>query len=424
MNREYRPLVMSPDGISSDSPPDPGISNSKTTSLHRGSALREMEKSADFEFKEPVEESQLESLMSNFNVTPIGLGQQGYVVHIPLKMGKVAQSAIKNGKPTPKLREKYKEIFQDEEPYEEINLKNLSDEEVMDEEESEKEASETIPQMGALPSGDITMAKLPARRLNAAMPDRELFPAQGKVRISPKSTVMSHIDKAQYDTERKTSIPWDQFKKVVASEKVTKLANALGVQVQPYVQQNPMQDPNTPAVVLDVLMLGHFNTEWLEWEPETLRAVLQELNVHPYNLEKLQALQVMHSNDSFWDDESAFEKVALALNNITPNFRLRQDLNVAQMAKAVAISRQLKKKDFSDEVTKHIAVRAHLEGLVVLPIILSFAQPVLDTLQPSASGLVPQVTQAYLAKWPASESQDTLSVQLRKLYAIDEFLNL
>jgi hypothetical protein len=419
MNRNDRPIVMSPDGPEAGVPPSPGITDSPLTTRSNSSSVRDMEKTADFEFKEPSEESYFDTLTNHFNVTPLGLSG-GYVVHIPLSMGKIAQSGVKNNLPPKKEKPKY---IEDDE-HEPVNVKNLSDEEIEEEEETQKEATETISQIGALPSGDITLAKLPSKRLDAGAPDRTLFPAQGKTRVFPKSTVMSHIKKTEYDTEHKTTVPWDNFKKVVASQKVVKLAQALNVPVQNYTQQNPFENPNTPAVVLDVLMLGQFNTDWLGWEPETLRSVLSGLNVHVYNLEKIQALQVMHSNNLFWDDESVFEKVSLALNNITPNFGVRQDLNIAQMSKAVAISEQLKKQPFGDEVTKHVALKAHMEGLVVLPLILSFAQDMLNSVQPGVVGLVPQIQQAYLAKWPSSDSQDTLSVQLRKLYAIDEFLSL
>lgn len=146
----------------------------------------------------------------------------------------------------------------------------------------------------------------------------------------------------------------------------------------------------TPLELLDHMM-QHYGKEWISWEPETL---WKELGITPASFEsdilrnKLQAMQVILSNDLFWKDWVTFEKICLALNGIPPRFDYIEDVYPSHMAYAIMNAIKMRRypgantpgKDpvFSDEVLSYIAARSILEGVVFLPGPLSVAQAKLN----------------------------------------------
>lgn len=358
--------------------------------------------------------------LKHFKSTPLGIpggnGEaQAYVIHIPLEKGKSVPSIVKNA------NVQQNNYVQETSYREKPNIKiHTIDEDFGDDKEDpvyHKEASENpisqIRQINPVNEGVIT------RSLNSANPNPLTDPGPGKTRLYPDSNVSSRIEAVQNRVAMKTKKPWQQFKNPYS--KVAKLASAVSVDLSPY-DENIWATLHIPATILDVIMTGSYGQDWISFEPETLRAEFVNSNITEENLEKLFALQVMHSNDLFWTDESVFEKICLALTGMSPDFHLRQDLNIAQITKAVYLACFVKQQEYSYEVKVHIAARAHMEGYLVLPNELKFAQEPLDKMQPECSILTDQVRTAYDKRWPAGDGEDPLSVQLRTLYAVDEFV--
>ena len=139
--------------------------------------------------------------------------------------------------------------------------------------------------------------------------------------------------------------------------------------------------PNCTPLELFSAATEEFGKDWFTWEPETLWSELEE-DLVEQSKNKLQAIQVVLSNNLFWKDWTTFEKICLAFNNGTPRFDAIEDVSPAQMAYAIRIAYELRRHAqlpgkmpvFSEEVLDYIAIRSYLDGIVYLPKPLDVAQ--------------------------------------------------
>ena len=69
-------------------------------------------------------------------------------------------------------------------------------------------------------------------------------------------------------------------------------------------------------LVLDILCLRELGPEFITYEPETLFAEMRERfgPLGRVTSEKLLACQVLHSNNSYWTEWEAFEKVTASIS--------------------------------------------------------------------------------------------------------------
>ena len=129
---------------------------------------------------------------------------------------------------------------------------------------------------------------------------------------------------------------------------------------------------------LDMLLLEAFGPQWLDWEPETIWAEIQDdfkaksISVHVRN--KINAMKLLHVATSPWTEWEVFTVTVQALNDNIPDFRMLQKPSPDQIIAAVAIMNKVKEQKFSEEVGRYVAACFLDEGIYFLPDPVGFAQ--------------------------------------------------
>lgn len=400
-------------------------------------------------------------VLSHFEAAPYGApsedGEQGYVVQIPLDPKRSAPSVVRSGALPRAKYEKNAHYYEDNQPparraapVATEAARNLSEDEIeedprfarQDELEGVEHVASELPQLNQIPSYTPAGEGKTKRLVNKPIdPERP-----GEAKVGPGDW-MDSKRKQQYDTQRSTKLPWDEFKnpyKAAAwrNDRVEKLASAVGLDLARY-QAAPVWARSTPALLLDLIMLAHFGKDWLSWEPATVRETLVRAGLATEQdvdivFEKTMAVQVLHACDIFWENWGAFEKICLALLGKDIDPQRLQPLTIEDMARAITIAQSLpglRNKTFSDEVLGYVAAKVRasaghdaiesrigLDGLVYLPPPLEAAQPFLDRLQPVSAPLAPQIRHAYMNNWPVTNGADPLNIQLDKCYRLRAYV--
>jgi len=170
--------------------------------------------------------------------------------------------------------------------------------------------------------------------------------------------------------------------------------------------------------------------DWLEWEPETVWAELERsgIAIRAYEKDKINAVKALLTTNAFWVDHLAFEKIAVALNDMDVSFDHYQNPSPGMLAKAIAEANSIRQVEFSEEVLKYIATVAFEDGLVVLPPPLDVAQESLDELTHPLIGshLKGEIENAWTSArssgFPESVYSNTvMGIQVAKMHAIQTY---
>jgi hypothetical protein len=150
---------------------------------------------------------------------------------------------------------------------------------------------------------------------------------------------------------------------------------------EPIVRFFGYHDAHPVALVMS--LLGQFDTDWVDWEPDTLRkeilTTFEAPSISPHNWEKIQAARTLMTASTYWNEWHVFEKINQALNNNIPVFDISQRCTVAQLMAGVDIASQIREEPFDeDEVGRYIACCALDEFIVYLPPPIDFAQKYLS----------------------------------------------
>jgi hypothetical protein len=200
---------------------------------------------------------------------------------------------------------------------------------------------------------------------------------------------------------------------------------------------HPLEDPSIGAAQLLKYLTDEWKSEWISWEPETIFSEVEKT----YNVtlpgqvqEKILALDLLHSSDSFWQDWQVFQIVTVTFGGRQARFDDVQELSLAEIdasmrmaASLSMMSRNEAKTPYSDEVLGYIAATASNAGLVYLPPPMNEAQEYLDTLS-GAKDLAPQVAEEWarmMALDPALArvmpiEETPVGVQIARLLALKD----
>lgn len=186
-----------------------------------------------------------------------------------------------------------------------------------------------------------------------------------------------------------------------------------------------MKDLITSSGITSLVYKAHldnkFKAAWLEWEPETLWAAIEEeWGNKPSDGTKaaIMATRVLLSHDEFYDDIQTFEAVVLGLNNHQPNFDRLEVAAPHEIAYAVMQEKGLRKRPeggFGDDVIHYVQASMREYGNYVYPLMLAFAEPKdIDT----------EVTTKVkkLAKSPPKDPTDLVGVQAAKLHDLHVYI--
>jgi hypothetical protein len=161
---------------------------------------------------------------------------------------------------------------------------------------------------------------------------------------------------------------------------VSKAPAPVQASLEPIIRFFSFHDAHPVALML--VLMEKFGTEWLEWEPDTLKreilTTFRATSVSEHNWQKIQAMRVLTSTTGFWSEWHIFEKIIQALNNNVPRFDITQRCTLTQLMAGVDISNTLRRETYGDEIRRYVAACALDEGVVYLPEPLDFAQTVLS----------------------------------------------
>lgn len=143
-------------------------------------------------------------------------------------------------------------------------------------------------------------------------------------------------------------------------------------------QRSVFSHPDAHPFVLDLVLLKHFDLEWLEWLPDTLFKEIEltfGTSIAEVNRLKILATQNLHVTDSFWDQWEVFEKVIASLNGIIPRVGFIQPPDLGLLMAGVDMANEVRKETFSEEVSRYCAGVFLYENVHYAPEPLSFCQP-------------------------------------------------
>ena len=153
----------------------------------------------------------------------------------------------------------------------------------------------------------------------------------------------------------------------------------------PISSRNLFVHHDTHPVVFDLKMFDKYQTDWFEWEPDTMwREILEDFHVpsiSDHAKAKIQAVRTLHINDWFWTKWEVFCWLTQALNNNIPDWQVIQKPSVAQMMNAVEITSMVRNDvEFGLEVQGFMAAAAADEGVTFVPKPIQFCQDELEHL--------------------------------------------
>lgn len=151
--------------------------------------------------------------------------------------------------------------------------------------------------------------------------------------------------------------------------------------------------------------------DWLGWEPETIRDIIDPTEKE---FNKIMALQTAYNSqydeDGFhFTDWFIFEKIVSALNNVEPDFSELEHPEVVEIHKALAMLPE--EVSFEEEVLKYIAASYKAENIVYCPFIEGVNQFLEDD----------DLSRRVKREWPKKSLQlkeTPVNVQLRRLLMI------
>lgn len=190
---------------------------------------------------------------------------------------------------------------------------------------------------------------------------------------------------------------------------------------------NVFQHPNAHPLLLDLLLLKKFSTEWIAWDPDTFHYVLPKAfgGAEPSALavHKMCALQTLHLVDSYWHRWEVFLPVTMSLNGIDPNFEVLQVPTVCQVAASVDIASFIRKDvSWSDELKAFVGAVVKHDHFYQAPEILSFCK--LQS-EPLEADLISRVEKAYKdikVKNKTDEVNEVVEQQAQLLVMVDNYV--
>lgn len=111
-----------------------------------------------------------------------------------------------------------------------------------------------------------------------------------------------------------------------------------------------------------------FQSDWQDWEPETLWETIGVSNLTEIDKNIVMALQVVCKTDFPFEAYHVFENVVTAFCGQMPSFAHNQPLSPEEIAHGCSVLNKIRPKaEYSAEVLGYIASCAKNDGLTVLP---------------------------------------------------------
>lgn len=146
--------------------------------------------------------------------------------------------------------------------------------------------------------------------------------------------------------------------------------------LRPVTKSNLFSHSEAHPYVLDMALIKTFHLDWFSWDADTLFTEIEKTfrtSIAEVNRLKILVAATLHVSDVFWDRWEVFEKAVLALNGIIPSVTYMQPPDVATLMTAVDIANSIRKKEFSEEVSRYVAACFLNDHISYAPKPLDFA---------------------------------------------------
>ena len=145
-------------------------------------------------------------------------------------------------------------------------------------------------------------------------------------------------------------------------------ASASGIIDKGVNKRNLFTHPDVHPVVLDLMMIKTYGSDWLGWEPETLEVFIpQDFKIKEISglaMSKLMALKTLHLVDTYWKQWEVFNWCTMPFNNLYPDFDVLQVPTTAQCLISVDVADRIRKDvEWSNEVKRFIATVYRHDGI-------------------------------------------------------------
>ena len=144
-----------------------------------------------------------------------------------------------------------------------------------------------------------------------------------------------------------------------------------------------LENEETFATSLLVIMIDEFGTEMFEWDPDTLAIAAMDsfkADLPQVNRDKIWGLITVLSTNMFHSDPMIFNAVCQAFNNEEADFEIFNPISLEGVAwgvtEAILNDPEAPLDDsFSEEVRRYIGIIVDSRGLSQVPVVLSMALP-------------------------------------------------
>lgn len=130
-------------------------------------------------------------------------------------------------------------------------------------------------------------------------------------------------------------------------------------------------------ITLGTILLKKYGAEYITWESETLKEAIEEDfgSLGDLSWQKIQAIRLLHSNNSAWNEWEVFENICACNSNENVIFSLSQPPEPEDIAVTLEVLKTVSTDyEYHKDVIGYIASACLYDGLWCLPESLSLAQ--------------------------------------------------
>lgn len=147
--------------------------------------------------------------------------------------------------------------------------------------------------------------------------------------------------------------------------------------IKPPTSRSIFSHPEAHPIALDMILLKHFDLDWLTWLPETLFSEIEQTfktSIADINRTKILAAQTLHVTDVYWDQWEIFEKVIWSLNGVPPQIKVMQPPDLPILFAGVDMANSIREEKYGEEVARYCAAVFLNEHVQYAPAPLDFCQ--------------------------------------------------
>lgn len=139
--------------------------------------------------------------------------------------------------------------------------------------------------------------------------------------------------------------------------------------------KNLFTHPDVHPIILGLVLLKRYGSDWLSWETETLQLRIpldfKSAGLSYLNLSKIQAIKALHMVDSYWKRWEVFLACTMPFNNVLPDFDVMQVPTLAQCLVSVDTANSVR-----DDVVWSEEMKAYLSTIYLHDGILCTLPPI------------------------------------------------